>query len=432
MCYKPLVLKTGTALSFVKQSSLPHTATKLLVPPLKWAGGKRWQIPRLLAYWGSEQHRTLVEPFSGGLAVTLGLMPTRALLNDINPHLINFYEWLKRGLVIKIELENDESHYYRNRERFNQLLSDGAGNTKEAASLFYYLNRTGYNGLCRFNSRGEFNVPFGKYTSIPYRYDFSAYKDVLKNWQFTNVSFDEMRLESSDFVYADPPYDVQFRNYSRGGFSWQQQEQTASWLSRHTGPVILSNQATKRIVELYKDYGFTIIELEGPRRISCTGDRSPAQEVLALRNLTPLSRQLSSRVVTPALVQLPGKLNAQTARRTEVPMGDSSANETARVWLTNNGYEDYAALIDEVIGEWKAKGSKERRDWYDVMSGGANGKPRIIAGRTFPVLAAFQERQGKPVTDNAERRDPNERAPMIQKQARWTAKKRRKRAKRGQ
>src|ERR1041384_6836000 len=104
MCYKPLVLKTGTALSFANPSSLPHTATKLLVPPLKWAGGKRWQIPRLLAYWGSEQHRTLVEPFCGGLAVALGLMPTRALLNDINPHLINFYEWLKRGLRIWIEM----------------------------------------------------------------------------------------------------------------------------------------------------------------------------------------------------------------------------------------------------------------------------------------------------------------------------------------
>lgn len=362
--------------------------------------------------------------------MALGLMPARALLNDINAHLINFYEWLNKGLVIEIELVNNESQYYRNRERFNQLVSDRAGNTKEAASLFYYLNRTGYNGLCRFNSRGEFNVPFGKYASIPYRYDFSAYKDLLKNWQFTNVSFDEIRLGSSDFVYADPPYDVQFRNYSPGGFSWQQQEQIASWLSRHTGPVILSNQATKRIVELYKDHRFTIIELEGPRRISCTGDRSPAQEVLALRNLTPLPRQLSARFIEPAVPELSKKARARPAPRKEQTMKDSSSHETARVWLASNGYDDYAALIDEVMAEWKAKGSKERRDWWEKMSGGVNGKPSVIAGREFPGLAAFQVRQGKPVTENAERRNANEVAPKIQKQPRWAGKKRRKQTKR--
>jgi DNA adenine methylase len=129
-------LKTGTAQKIPNQSPLSPAPTKLLVPPLKWAGGKRWQIPHLLPYWQIEQHRTLVEPFCG-LAVSFGLLPSRAVLNDINPHLINFYEWLKTGLTIEIELVNSERHYYRNRERFNQLLSDGGGNTNEAASLFY-------------------------------------------------------------------------------------------------------------------------------------------------------------------------------------------------------------------------------------------------------------------------------------------------------
>src|SRR5581483_7002706 len=64
-------------------------------PPLKWAGGKRWQVPHLKPLWESHSHRRLVEPFCGGLAVTLGLMPERALLNDANPHLINFYSWLR-------------------------------------------------------------------------------------------------------------------------------------------------------------------------------------------------------------------------------------------------------------------------------------------------------------------------------------------------
>src|ERR1700741_2105254 len=91
----------------------------LLKPPLKWAGGKRWQVPHLLKLWKDYSHRRLVEPFCGGLAVALGLNPAQALLNDINPHLINFYHWLKRGLVIKIEMANDATCFYSARDRFN-------------------------------------------------------------------------------------------------------------------------------------------------------------------------------------------------------------------------------------------------------------------------------------------------------------------------
>lgn len=257
-----------------------------LPPPLKWAGGKRWQLPHLRKYWDCESHRRLVEPFSGGLAVTLGLLPERALLNDINPHLINFYRWLKRGLNVSIEMSNNQTRFYNHRKRFNDLLRSGKATTKEAASLFYYLNRTGYNGLCRFNRSGEFNVPFGKYTTINYKRDFQAYKSMLANWDFTNSSFDRVPLEAGDFVYADPPYDVEFRQYAKDGFDWNDQVRTAEWLAKHAGPVALSNQATDRIVNLYTDLGYTLLYLRAPRRISCSGDRTPAREVLALRNLT--------------------------------------------------------------------------------------------------------------------------------------------------
>src|SRR5437868_1604321 len=94
----------------------------LLRPPLKWAGGKRWQVPYLRPLWARHTHRRLVEPFCGGLAVTLGLMPDRALVNDANPHLIHFYKWLQRGLRVKLPMENDEALFYRQRERFNRLL----------------------------------------------------------------------------------------------------------------------------------------------------------------------------------------------------------------------------------------------------------------------------------------------------------------------
>lgn len=256
-----------------------------LTPPLKWAGGKRWQLPRLREFWEAEKHRRLVEPFCGGLAVTLGLLPRQALLNDINPHLINFYRWLKRGLNITIELQNERLSFDENRNRFNELLRAGKANTKESASLFYYLNRTGYNGLCRFNRSGEFNVPFGRYATINYKRNFPKYKTVLSNWEFSNTTFYRIALQPDDFVYADPPYDVEFTQYSKDGFGWDEQVRTAEWLSTHSGPVVLSNQATKRIVTLYKKLGFKIINLEAPRRISCTGDRSPAKEVLALLNL---------------------------------------------------------------------------------------------------------------------------------------------------
>jgi len=159
-----------------------------------------------------------VEPFCGGLAVTLGLLPQTAVLNDVNPHLINFYRWLQSGLVVTLPMSNAETRFYTHRKKFNSLLLNGRGDTAEAASLFYYLNRTGYNGLCRFNSSGGFNVPFGRYAKINYRRDFLDYMATFAKWEFTNTQFDEIPLRSDDFVYADPPYDVEFTTYSKGGF----------------------------------------------------------------------------------------------------------------------------------------------------------------------------------------------------------------------
>ena len=254
-------------------------------PPLKWAGGKRWQVRHLIDVWRAGSHRRLVEPFCGALAVTLGFLPDRALLNDINPQLINFHRWLKQGLVITLSMTNAKTRYYTHRKRFNKLLAAGQGDTIEAASLFYYLNRTGYNGLCRFNSSGGFNVPFGKYKSINYRTDFLEYKSIFAKWEFANTHFEALELRDDDFVYADPPYDVAFTQYSRGGFGWDEQLRTAEWLSKHKGPVILSNQATDRIVKLYESLKFRLKFLDAPRRISCNGDRTPAPEVLAFRNL---------------------------------------------------------------------------------------------------------------------------------------------------
>lgn len=221
----------------------------------------------------------------GGLAVTLGLMPIRALLNDINIHAINFFQWLKRGLVITIPLENNQRLYYQHRKRFNELIKSGKAESKEAAEIFYYLNRTCYNGLCRFNRSGEFNVPFGRYETINYIRDFTPYKQVFIGWKFTTGDFENVALDPKDFVYADPPYDVEFTQYSKEGFSWDDQVRLAKWLTKHLGPVVLSNQATQRICDLYVDLGYDLRYLSAPRMISCKGDRTPAREVLALRGI---------------------------------------------------------------------------------------------------------------------------------------------------
>ena len=259
--------------------------TMAVSPPLKWAGGKRWQLPHLRPLWEPQQHRRLVEPFCGGLAVSLGLRPERAMVNDVNAHLVNFYRWLKKGLRLRRAFENEEANYYKQRERFNALLERGKSDTREAAVLFYYLNRTGYNGLCRFNQSGGFNVPFGRHKTINYRSDFSEYIETFAEWTFECGDFEDLKLNGEDFIYADPPYDVPFTQYSKGGFGWDEQVRAAEWLTQHPGPVVLVNQATDRIVELYLRFGFELQELNAPRRISCTGDREPAKEVLAVRNM---------------------------------------------------------------------------------------------------------------------------------------------------
>ncbi len=259
-----------------------------LKPPLKWAGGKRWLVEHVRPYWEQFRDRRYVEPFCGGLAMALGLQPGYALLNDMNAHLINFYRHLQDGLQLDILTghDNDRQVYLQRRERFNALIHANACYGNESAQLFYFLNKTGYNGLCRFNKKGEFNVPFGKYKRINYREEaFPEYSQALAEWRFVSGDFEQVGVRSGDFIYADPPYDVPFVQYSSYGFNWADQERLAGWLAAHDGPVILSNQATPRIMELYHDYGYVTKELPAPRRISCNGNRTPAVEVLAFKNI---------------------------------------------------------------------------------------------------------------------------------------------------
>lgn len=261
------------------------SATGALLPALKWAGGKRWLLEALEPLWGQHKHRRLVEPFVGGMAVALGLAPKQALLNDSNVHLINFYRWLQCGLVVTLDMVNCKETFYKYRSSFNELIDSGQHRTKEAAELFYYMNRTCYNGLCRFNSKGNFNVPFGKYKTINYTKNFERYKGPLSQWSLSTGDFSDIEIKSDDFIYADPPYDVEFTSYSPGGFDWKDQERLAQWLAAHKGPVIASNQATERVLYLYQQLGFECFIIDAPRMISCTGNRTRAKELLALKGV---------------------------------------------------------------------------------------------------------------------------------------------------
>ena len=262
----------------------PETESIILNPILKWAGGKRWLVPILKKHLDRFSNYRLVEPFCGGLAISLGLNPKEALLNDINPLLINFYKWVKKGLIIELNMVNDEFYYYECRDSLNELISSKAIKSQAIAELFYYLNKTGYNGLCRFNSNGLYNVPYGRYKTINYHKDLTVYKDIFSNFKFTNTDFSLLKIKPGDIIYADPPYDVEFTKYAKEDFTYADQERLINWLNNFNNPIIISNQATKRIIKLYEKNNYKLDYLAAPRMISCNGNRDKACEILAFKN----------------------------------------------------------------------------------------------------------------------------------------------------
>jgi DNA adenine methylase len=260
-----------------------------LPPLIKWLGGKRWLVPVMRKLYSPHRGRRLVEPFAGGAAVSLGLRPKEALLNDANKHLINLYLWIKRGLKPDpsiVPFVNSSEVYYSNRDRFNQLISSGKWDTPEAALLFYYLNKTCYNGLSRFNSRGLFNAPYGRHKKINYAEDFSLYREAFSSWTISLGDFRSLDLDPDDFVYADPPYPSGFTKYSGADFSWKDHVELAYWLASHPGPVVVSNAALPEVEELYLGLGFNITFVSAPRNVSAdVSGRGKVREILAFKGI---------------------------------------------------------------------------------------------------------------------------------------------------
>lgn len=261
---------------------------------LKWAGGKYsliGEINRLLP-----DGNKLIEPFVGAGSVFLNTNFKSYLLNDINPDLINLYNNLKLNTEAYIDdaeslfcaKNNQEERFYQLRREFNET-----DDQHYKSILFLYLNRHGYNGLCRYNLSGGFNVPFGQYKS-PYfpKKELYFFAEKSQKATFTCEPYQQTfkRVRANNIVYCDPPYapissTSNFTQYAKNGFSSDDQHALAK-LALKTATtkkvsILISNHDTQYTRDLYKDASIT--KLMVSRTISQKGDkRVKVSELMAL------------------------------------------------------------------------------------------------------------------------------------------------------
>ncbi|WP_210499012.1 DNA adenine methylase [Vibrio crassostreae] len=260
-----------------------------MLPFLKWAGGKRWIAPFVDDLYRELQLKSVVEPFCGAGAVSLHIEPEFAILNDNNKHLINLYKWVRStGLHLTIDTTNSFENYIRNRDQFNRLIESGRWNEHQAAELFYYLNRTCFNGLCRFNQgKGHFNVGYGKYKKPYIAKNLVEYKELLGDIEITSESFVDIikRYVDDALVFIDPPYYKTFTGYSETPFTLDDQRVLAKASGECTSPVVATNSFEPEIVNMYKENGFDVFYYLARRTIACDGQRQRVREMVAFKNI---------------------------------------------------------------------------------------------------------------------------------------------------
>ncbi|GAH42440.1 unnamed protein product, partial [marine sediment metagenome] len=271
------------------QNSQPH-------PFLKWAGGKRQLISQMDKFF-PKNYNKYIEPFIGGGAVFFHLLPENSIISDSNPDLINCYNVIKEdveGLIKSLKKHRYEKDYYyeiraldRDQNKYAEL-SD-----IEKASRSIYLNKSGYNGLYRVNSKGLFNVPFGRHKNpkICDEENLRKVSQVLKNVDIYQGSF-EICLdfaEKDDFIYLDPPYyplsdTALFTSYTKDSFDKASQLklfEVFMEFKRRECNIMLSNSYSEFILDLYKD--FKIVTLKAKRSINSNSKkRGLVNEVLIL------------------------------------------------------------------------------------------------------------------------------------------------------
>ena len=265
-------------------------------PIIKWVGGKTQLLPQIKERL-PEKFNTYYEPFCGGAAVLLDINPTKAVLNDINPELINMYQMIKdqvEDVILCLQcLDNEHevssdpaAYYYKVRNDFNWNL--GMKRPPQAAR-FIYLNKHCFNGLYRVNKKGEFNVPFnGKLSG--WSADPDHLRELSSRLQSVHIScgdyVDAVKdAGKEDFVFFDSPYapitPTSFTDYTKEGFDYEDHVTLAALfkvLSNRGCYCMLTNHDTPLIRELYKDYKIETVDVR--RSINRNGNDRTGTEVI--------------------------------------------------------------------------------------------------------------------------------------------------------
>ncbi len=264
------------------------TQTTITAKPfVKWLGGKTKLLPQL-AELRPESYNQYFEPFVGGGALFFSLEPRRAVINDLNPHLINLYVQVRNnldGLLHKLEelldvyteLEEEarSAFYYVLRDEFNQRTDDDVW----GAALFLLLNKTCYNGVYRENADGKFNVPHGhrKTTSLHEIDSIKRASEVLKRADIWHGGYEDVLAGAvaGDFIYLDPPYvplssTSNFTQYTGSNFGNTEHEKLKNVfeeLNDRGCLLMMSNSDTPLVKELYKKFRQT--EVLADRAVNC-------------------------------------------------------------------------------------------------------------------------------------------------------------------
>lgn len=276
-------------------------------PFLKWVGGKTQLLPQISAKLPQEFGK-YYEPFLGGGALFFHLYPQQACLSDVNETLISTYQVIRdqvEDLIEDLRQHRYEKDYYYNLRAADRQPSFQDWTNVQKASRLIYLNKCCFNGLYRVNSKGEFNVPFGRYKSPNFldQDNLRACQRSLENTSLQVRSFLEIEpeLNAGDFVYFDPPYaplsrTSNFTAYSCQGFETQDQIHLRDLCQRldHKGvQFMLSNSSAPLILDLYKD--FQVKKVLASRAVnSRSSKRGKIHEVIVTNYPHPRKRRLAS------------------------------------------------------------------------------------------------------------------------------------------
>jgi DNA adenine methylase len=225
-------------------------------PLIKWTGGKSKEIEIFKEYYPNE-FKVFIEPFVGGGAVFFNLNWNNNIINDIHQDLINFYEQIKNGKAQEIynlmaNFKNTEKNYYYIRDTF--IPNDNV----EKAFVFFYLRKTCFRGMLRYNKKGKFNIPYGRYKTYSFKELLNKnYETLLRKTKILNKDFVSLLEEYNDennFVFLDPPYDSEFIDYGYCKFGKEEHKKLAEIFKDTKNKMLLIIGETDFISSLYRDY----------------------------------------------------------------------------------------------------------------------------------------------------------------------------------